>query len=163
VELERSRGDGFAGRIIDVLAEGPGRVPAPCPHFGTCGGCALQHLEEQRYVAWKEQLVRTAPARRGFAHPPLRPPLRLAPRAPPGGPLLRSAPGTGRRASLVAERAGRSVRLGFHARESHRVIDVTGCLVLAPVLSALLPPLRDALLAMLVDGERIEVTATAID
>jgi 23S rRNA (uracil1939-C5)-methyltransferase len=55
------------------------------------------------------------------------------------------------------------VRLGFHARASHRVTDAAGCLVLTPALSALLPPLRDALLAMLADGERIEVTAAATD
>jgi 23S rRNA (uracil1939-C5)-methyltransferase len=150
VELERPRGDGFAGRLVEVLAEGPGRIAPPCPHFGECGGCALQHLEDQRYAAWKEQLVATALARRGFADPPLR-------------PLLRVAPGTRRRASFAAERAGRSVRLGFHARESHRVIDATGCLILAPTLSALLPPLRDALRAIMADGERIEATATATD
>ncbi len=149
-DLERPRGDGFAGRIVEILAAGPGRVPAPCPHFGECGGCALQHLEEQLYVAWKEQLLRTALARRRFADPPLR-------------PMLRMAPGTRRRASLAAERAGRSVRLGFHAHESHRVIDATGCLVLTPALSALLSPLRDALLPLLADGERIEATATATD
>jgi len=150
VELERPRGDGYAARIVEVLVQGPGRVPAPCPHFGECGGCALQHLEDQRYAAWKEQQVRTALSRRGFADPPLR-------------PILRIGPGTRRRASLAAERAGRSVRLGFHARESHRVIDATGCLVLTPALSALLSPLRDALLPVLADGERIEVTATATD
>jgi len=150
VQLERPRGDGYAGRILEVLAEGPGRVPAPCPHFGECGGCALQHVEDLRYAAWKEQLVATALARRGFANPPLR-------------PLLRVAAGTRRRANLAAEHAGRAVRLGFHARESNRVVDVTGCLVLAPALSRLLPPLRAALAAILTDGERIEVTATATD
>jgi 23S rRNA (uracil1939-C5)-methyltransferase len=97
---------------------------------------------------WKEHLVRAALAHRGFAGPPLR-------------PLLRIAPGTRRRASLAAERTGRSVRLGFHERESHRVIDAAGCLVLSPPLSLLLPPLREALLALLADGERIEVTAAA--
>ncbi len=150
VELERPRGDGYAGRIIELLAEGPGRVPAPCPQFGQCGGCSLQHVEDGRYAAWKEEQLRTALARRGFADPPLR-------------PLLRIAPGTRRRANLTAERAGRSVHLGFHARESHRVVDAAGCLVLTPALSVLLSPLRDALLAMLVDGERVEVTATATD
>jgi len=147
-ELERPRGDGYAARIVEVLAPGPGRVAAPCPHFGACGGCALQHLEDQRYAAWKEQLVRTALAHRGFADPPLR-------------PLQRIAPGTRRRASLAAERVGRSVRLGFHEHRSHRVIDAAGCLVVSPVLSLLLPPLRETLLALLVDGERMEVTAVA--
>jgi len=150
VQLERPRGDGIAGRIVEVLAAGPGRRPAPCPQFGECGGCALQHLDDQHYAAWKEQLVRTALARRGFVEPPLR-------------PLLRIGPGTRRRTSLTAERAGQSLRLGFHGRDSHRVIDAVGCLVVTPALSALLPPLRAVLLRMLQDGERIEVTAVVTD
>src|SRR5262249_19890355 len=108
------------------------------------------HVGDQEYASWKAQLVRTALARRGFTDPPLR-------------PLLRVAPGTRRRASLAAERMGNSVRLGFHARESHQVIDATGCLVLTPALSVLLPLLRDAFRAILIDGERIEMTATVTD
>jgi len=150
VNLERPRGDGFAGHIVEILAEGPGHVPAPCPQFGQCGGCSLQHVEDSRYAAWKEEQLRTALARRGFADPPLR-------------PLLRIPPGTRRRANLTAERAGRSVHLGFHARESHRVVDAAGCLVLASVLNALLPPLRSALLSVLADRERIEATMTKTD
>ena len=150
VDLERPRGDGFAGHIVAMLAEGLGRVPAPCPQFGQCGGCSLQHVEDSRYAAWKEQLLRSALARRGFADPPLR-------------PLLRIPPGTRRRANLTAERAGRAVHLGFHARESHRVVDAAGCLVLAPALSALLQPLRSALLGVLADRERIEATMIRTD
>jgi 23S rRNA (uracil1939-C5)-methyltransferase len=150
VDLERPRGDGFAGHIVEILAEGPGRVPAPCPQFGQCGGCSLQHVEDGRYAVWKEEQLRTALARRGFADAPLR-------------PLLRIAPGTRRRANLIAERAGRSVHLGFHARESNRVIDAAGCLVLAPALGALLPPLRSALSTVLGDGERMEATMIKTD
>ena len=150
VELERPRGDGFAGRIVEMLAEGAGRVPPPCPQFGRCGGCSLQHVEGGRYAAWKEEQVRTALARRGFAEAPLQ-------------PLLRVPPASRRRASLAGERAGTVVRLGFHSRESHRVIDATGCLVLVPVLVALLPPLRSVLLGVLADGERVEATVTRTD
>src|SRR5262249_38574610 len=55
VVLEGARGDGAAGRILEVLAEGSGRTQAPCPHFGECGGCALQHVEDQDYAFWKAQ------------------------------------------------------------------------------------------------------------
>src|SRR4029453_4721448 len=42
-------------------------------------------------------------------------------------------------------------------------IDTTGCLILAPTLSALLPPLRDALRAIMADGERRGATATGAE
>src|SRR5262249_18047564 len=63
----------------------------------------------------------------------------------------------------TAERADRSIRVGFHARASHRVVDATGCLVLAPSLMALLPPLRAALAAVLAAGGLGGNTATAVD
>ena len=83
VRIERlgAQGDGMArgpdgplfvpftlpGELVSVAAE-PGenhakslailepsgeRVAPVCPHFGTCGGCALQHMEAGAYLAWK--------------------------------------------------------------------------------------------------------------
>ena len=44
----------------------PDRIAPICPHFGTCGGCALQHWDAARYRAWKRDLVdRGAGARPG--------------------------------------------------------------------------------------------------
>src|SRR5262245_2970347 len=138
VRLEAPRGEGLSGRILEVLVPGAGRAPAPCPQFGECGGCALQHIADDHYAAWKTAQVRAALQRRSFPEPPLR-------------PLVRVAPGTRRRAALAAERIGRSARLGFHARASHRVVDAAGCLVLAPPLMELLPAMRSILPSLLAD------------
>lgn len=150
VRIEGVRGDGLVGQAVAMLAAGPGRVEPPCPHFGRCGGCALQHLEDGLYAGWKAAQVVQALARRGLREVPLR-------------PLIRIPSGTRRRASLVAERAGNAVRLGFHERLSHRVVDATVCLVLTPGLAALLPPLRAALLPLLAERERAQLTLTEAD
>jgi 23S rRNA (uracil1939-C5)-methyltransferase len=42
-------------RIVDVLAPGPGRREPPCPHFGPCGGCDLQHLDDERQSVLRAQ------------------------------------------------------------------------------------------------------------
>src|SRR5262249_38817418 len=71
----------LAGEVIEVAAV-PGhpdrrqllRVETPsaeriapvCPHFGVCGGCAVQHWAEARYQDWKRQLVVVALTQAGI-------------------------------------------------------------------------------------------------
>lgn len=150
VRLDKPRGEGFVGQPIETLAPGPGRVPPPCPRYGECGGCALQHVDSELYTAWKRDQVRLALARRGFEDPPLR-------------PLVRIPAATRRRASFAVERSGRSVRIGFHARESHRVVDAGGCLVVTPALAAVRSRLTEGLHPLLADDDRLEVTATELE
>ncbi len=66
---------GFAEAIAnEVLAPGPDRVEAPCPHFGLCGGCRFQDYAYERQLAAKESQVREALVRLGgFTDPPVEP------------------------------------------------------------------------------------------
>ena len=147
--LTGERGGGYKAEILELLDEGAGRVEPPCPHFGTCGGCALQHLSDAAYGEWKQGLVSQALAQRGLHDVAV-------------APLVRVAPGTRRRATLAAmgaaTRDGANVVLGFHGRESHRVVDLEICLVLTPGLVALLPALRGALAALLAPREAAALT-----
>ncbi|MFC3126715.1 class I SAM-dependent RNA methyltransferase [Pseudoroseomonas globiformis] len=113
-----------------VLAPSPDRVEPPCPHFGHCGGCAMQHLALESYAAWKRARLAEALFRAGFHDVAVE-----APRVTP--------PQTRRRADLALRRqADGSVVLGFHGRASGAVEDLTTCLVLDPALVALFEPLR---------------------
>ena len=122
------RGEGFAG-TAEVLAPAAERVPPPCPHFTACGGCAVQHMDDGAYAAWKTGLLVGALARAGFGDVPV-------------APLRRTPPGGRRRMDLAIRRAPGGVILGLHAPKSERVIDLGGCPVVAPALSALIPALR---------------------
>ncbi len=147
VRLTGARGGGFKAEMLELLEEGPGRAEPPCPHFGTCGGCALQHLSDSAYGAWKQDLLVQALAQRGLHEVPV-------------APLVRVPPGTRRRATLAASLAGGRVVLGFHGRESHQVVDLQSCLVLTPGLTALLPALRQALAPLLQPREAAALTLT---
>ncbi len=115
------------GELVELLVPGE-RVEPRCAHFGTCGGCALQHLSDDAYVAAKLGWLRGALAQHGFKD------IEIA-------PLRRLAPGTRRRARLALARNGETVA-GFHGRMSHAIVDLRECHVLHPALVALVVPLR---------------------
>ncbi|MDX2233974.1 MAG: hypothetical protein NW200_05705 [Hyphomonadaceae bacterium] len=127
---ERVRARVLGGRATGTVVETPSadRVPAPCAHFGRCGGCQLQHWADAPYLAWKREQVTRALSRRGLDAPV--------------DPIV-SAWGEGRRrATFHAQRAGGMVLFGFMERGGARIEPVAHCPVLAPALAAALPHLR---------------------
>ena len=113
-------------RSWKLITEGPDRVDAPCPHFGACGGCQLQHWSLGAQQDWKLTRIEEAVSRAGFD-----PALVL--------PLESVETGTRRRAEFVAlQPTGKPVQIGFRRRSSHWVEVVESCLVLRPALIAAL-------------------------
>ena len=128
-ERVRVSGPGERLDLVDVLDPSADRVAPPCQHFGTCGGCALQHWAPTPYLAWKQEQVRSALARMRIETD-----IALAFAAPPG---------TRRRLALHARRVGREVQIGFKGRRSWDVWAIAECVVADPRLVAALPVLRD--------------------
>ncbi len=130
-ELCDRRGQGWTGDARVVTAS-PDRIAPPCPHFGPCGGCSLQHWADGAYAAWKSGLLRAALIRAGFADAVV-------------APLVRTPPGARRRMELAAKRLPSGVALGLHVRNGAAVVDLADCAVLHPTLAELVPGLRDLL------------------
>src|SRR5205085_12025070 len=57
--------------ISEMHEASPLRVQAPCPVFGTCGGCQLQHMQYGAQLAWKRSVVRQLLHDSGFEDPPV--------------------------------------------------------------------------------------------
>lgn len=111
-----------------ILTPSPDRVRAPCTHYRSCGGCALQHASDGFVAGWKQDVVRRALAAQGLGADFL--------------PMHISAPGTRRRATLAGRRLKSGAVVGFHARGSDTLTPVPGCLLLTPALLAVLPVLQ---------------------
>ena len=56
-------------RTLDVLEASPDRVAPRCPHFGTCGGCVLQHMDETRQIEAKQRVLMDNLERIGHVKP----------------------------------------------------------------------------------------------
>jgi 23S rRNA (uracil1939-C5)-methyltransferase len=148
VKVEVEPGSDRAG-LIEVLEPSPDRVAPICPHFGVCGGCALQHLAANPYLAWKRELVVAALQSRG---------LDAEVDAVQPVPV-----GSRRRAALALGRSKQGVALGYRRARSHELIDIEICPVLSPRIVVHLPKLKQAL-GSLLGGKRearVSVTETA--
>ena len=115
-----------------TLAHGPHHAAPACRHFGTCGGCQLQQLDEASLARFVADRVANAAAGQG-----LEPALIAAPHLSP--------PGSRRRAAMRAESKGGRVELGFREGRSHKLVDLAECPVMLPELAALIAPLRKLL------------------
>ena len=132
-----------------ALAYGPHHQEPPCRHFPECGGCQLQHADDEAYRDYLRSRVEGALAQHGLATE-IRPP-HLSP------------PRSRRRAALKVGKAGGSTLVGFNAEMSHRIIDMRECHILRPELFELVAPLR-ALLGDMLQPKRIaEIQMTLIN
>ncbi len=137
-----------------TLQPGPHRAVPPCRHFALrqapgCGGCQLQHLDENALAAFVRDRVLKAAEGRGLIPEQV-------------SPVHLSPPGARRRSTLRAVNGGGRPLIGFNQAGSHRVVDVRECHVLAPELFALIEPLR-ALLAPRREKYQLEIQLALAD
>jgi len=124
--------------VLRVLRASSQRVAPPCPHFGTCGGCSMQHLNLPGQTAAKQRVLEDALWHVGRIRPEqLFPPIA----GTPWGYRLRA------RLSVryVASKGG--ALIGFREKHSSYVALMDSCPVLPARVSALIPALK-----ILVDG-----------
>ncbi|MDE2597720.1 MAG: class I SAM-dependent RNA methyltransferase [Sphingomonadales bacterium] len=118
-----------------TLQPGPHHVTPPCRHFGRCGGCQLQQLDEESLAAFVEARVANASAAQELGAELIAPP-HLSP------------PHSRRRASLRAESSAGRIVIGFREGKSHRLVELAECPVMLPEFVAILAPLRKLLIVL---------------
>ncbi len=146
VDIDRHGNRGRPTRILTASAD---RVTPPCPHFGTCGGCTLQHMALDAYLAWKREIVARSFALRGIETTI--------------DPAMPTAPGSRRRAVFSVINTAAGTVLGFNRRASHEVVPIAVCPVLAPEIVARLPVLRSMVAIAVKPRRRARLAVTLAD
>src|SRR6266513_466693 len=150
VEVSAVPGHPDRRRLLAVERASPERVTPFCPHFGVCGGCAIQHWESERYRAWKRSIVVET--------------LAQAKLACEVGPLL-DAHGAGRRRITLHARIGTHdvLKVGFAAANSHDIVPVDRCPILDPGLSGALDAGWAVAEPLISIGKPLDIQITATD
>jgi len=133
VRVTETRARYGRGVIESVESPSPQRVAAPCPYFGRCGGCRLQHLAYEAQLEFKTKQVRDCLERLGAAAD-------FALR-----PILPAPDAYGYRNKMeftVAGTAGAAV-VGLHEADRYDVVlDIERCLLQSDRMNALLDEVR---------------------
>lgn len=132
------------------LIHGPHHATPPCQHFPLCGGCQLQHLDEESLRGFIADRVTHALATQQVDIGEVM-------------PVHLSPPSTRRRIAVRSAWAGKQLQLGFSTEKSHRIIDLRQCDVMAPQLFALLKPLRELLGPRLNRARQVQIKMAVVD
>jgi 23S rRNA (uracil1939-C5)-methyltransferase len=127
-ERVRARIEQGRGELVEILQASPERVAPVSPHYGDCGGCSLQHWAAAPYLEWKREQVRQVLAREGLE--------------PEIAPAFACPPGARRRLALHARPGRGGAIIGFKARRSWRLVEITECPIAHPDLVRAFPALR---------------------
>jgi 23S rRNA (uracil1939-C5)-methyltransferase len=121
VEVDAWPGHPDRRRLIRIERESAERIEPVCPHFGVCGGCALQHWKTDCYRAWKRGLVAMAIGQTGLSAEV---------------EDLIDAHGQGRRRAVLHARSGAHdvLQVGFSAPRAHHIVAIDRCPIFAPGL-----------------------------
>jgi 23S rRNA (uracil1939-C5)-methyltransferase len=124
IKLEGKRAD-----LIETLDASPDRAGPICPWFGTCGGCAAQHMAASLYSAWKRGLVVEALERE-----------RVAAKVRD----LVDGHGAGRRRATFHARFphGQPDEVGFMRARSHDIIAIDDCPLFSASMAGAIPAAR---------------------
>ena len=128
-EEGEKKGKGFTAELSSIVTPSDLRTKPPCKHFGTCGGCSLQHMQDDALAEWKIQLIRENLSRAGIEDVTF-------------NPVQTSPAHSRRRVEFVAAKRKKGVMIGYHLKRSHQINDIGECPLINKELMALVQPLR---------------------
>lgn len=136
-------------RVVRASAQ---RVVPPCAHFGSCGGCSMQHLDALAQAAAKQRMLEDALWHIGKIEPEI---IHALIDGPAWGYRHRA------RLSVRVVPSKGGVLIGFHQKRSSHIADMQSCVVLPAQISALVPALH-VLIAGLSVADRVPQIEIAV-
>lgn len=135
---------GYKAKVLDILQTSKHRQEPPCPHFKTCGGCALQHMDNTSYQQFKKQLITDALRQKDLTDTIVNDVTMLPEKVR-------------RRCKFIAQKTKHKASLGFRQKNSHDIAHIKTCHVIHPKLEALIKPLEKVCHLLLNNKQQAEI------
>ena len=148
-ELVTASGDPPRMMLEKISEKSNDRIAPLCKHFGTCGGCALQHMSDAAVLEWKQSEVALA-----FSRAHIETDME---------PCISSSSHSRRRVTFSALRTGGLILLGFHRREDGEVMDIEHCPILMEKIESMFDQFRNVATTLIRGNEEIQIAVNACD
>ena len=150
VDVLSSPGHPDRRTLAHVVTPSPQRIDPFCLHFGTCGGCAIQHWQPEAYRNWKRQLVIDILSRAGIDCEVTD---------------LIDAHGSGRRRMTLHARQSQQdvLRVGFAAAGRHEIIPIDDCPILDPAMHGAISAANEIAELLKPVSKPLDIQVTAAD
>jgi len=133
ISIGNARKGGRIAKINNIINRSEIRTDPACLHFGTCGGCTLQHLQTKEIANLKRGFVASALEKQGLSPSTLLPTVEIP-------------PGLRRRVRFAVNKSKR-VTFGFFEPHSNQIVDINRCPAIQPAIADLIYPLRNLIIA----------------
>lgn len=141
--------NGKRRELEEIVSPSPSRIEPVCAHFGKCGGCQLQHMEQGAYLAWKRDLVQAALQSENISIDV--------------EPVRTFENGKRRRAVFSAQQTNDGVKLGYLERNTHTLIAIEECPVLLPTIVSAIEQVTQMVAGLIPAKEIAHVSVLACD
>jgi 23S rRNA (uracil1939-C5)-methyltransferase len=131
VEFEIHEYRGKKNSILrNIIKASDKRKNPDCKYFTSCGGCLLQHMNEENYIEFKISMLKSLIDKK--FHNIISDPIII-------GPHVR------RRCVFEVLKKDGQIFLGFHRFHSHQIVNIDECPLLLPEISEFIPTLKKEL------------------
>jgi 23S rRNA (uracil1939-C5)-methyltransferase len=139
LELKKTRGSFNEAVATEILEPSTERINPSCEHFGTCGGCALQHAPQDLQIKIKQQALQELLQQQAKTQPEQWLPA-----------ITDSSTGYRRKARLSVKHVPgkEKVLVGFRERNGRFVANINQCEVLHPTVGLKITALSDFLMTL---------------
>ncbi len=149
-QVKRDTRDEIHAELVSIIAPSADRQSPPCQHFGVCGGCSLQHINEPTYRIFKQQLIESFIAGMGVDRAII-------------APMVEIKQHSRRRADFKVEVHHDAIRIGFMARGSHTLVNLNECAISDLALLNIVPAFKDCLGTLKKPGRVKSMSVTALE